>query len=488
MKNPRGVRATQRRDFSVSRSREWIDNEVVGCEFDDDRHRKRLRQLLEQFSGRVGSTTPWASEDWANTKAAYRFFANARISEANILAGHFASTRERFAASPKSPVLVLHDTTELSYRHENTEPIGIIKKIPAGPPRPGRPHLYTSCGILMHSSLVITHEGQPLGLAAIKFWSRDKFHGANRLKRRINPTRVPIEKKESIRWLENVRQASELLGDPGRCIHIGDRESDIYELFCLAGELGTHFVVRTCVDRLACDGQTTVAAEMKRSEVRGLHPVEVRNIRGEADTAILELRFRRILVRPPRDKEKKYPDLVLTAIYAQERGTPKGRERINWKLLTDLPVRSCLDAIEKLEWYAQRWKIETFHKILKSGCRAEDAKLRTAERLVNLVAILCILSWRIFWITMLNRTAPNASPDEAFTELDQYLLDELIANKTPEPAAPSVAHYVIKLARLGGYLARAHDRPPGNTVIWRGLSRLTDIELGIMIGVQLVGN
>lgn len=89
---------------------------------------------------------------------------------------------------------------------------------------------------------------------------------------------------------------------------------------------------------------------------------------------------------------------------------------------------------------------------------------------------------------MLNRTSPSASPNQAFTELDQYLLDELIPTRTPEPAAPSVAHYVIKLARLGGYLARAYDRPPGNTVIWRGLSRLIDIELGIMIGVQLVGN
>jgi len=107
---------------------------------------------------------------------------------------------------------------------------------------------------------------------------------------------------------------------------------------------------------------------------------------------------------------------------------------------------------------------------------------------VNLVAILCILSWRIFWITMLNRTSPGASPNEAFTELDQYLLDELLPNKKPESTAPSVANYVVKLARLGGYLARAHDGPPGNTVIWRGLSRLTDIEFGIMIGVQLVGN
>src|ERR1700677_1813949 len=83
-------------------------------------------------------------------------------------------------------------------------------------------------------SLLITREGLPLGLAAIKFWNRDKFHGANALKRRINPTRVPIEKKESIRWLENLRQSTELLAAPGRCVHIGDRESDIYELFCLA--------------------------------------------------------------------------------------------------------------------------------------------------------------------------------------------------------------------------------------------------------------
>ncbi len=89
---------------------------------------------------------------------------------------------------------------------------------------------------------------------------------------------------------------------------------------------------------------------------------------------------------------------------------------------------------------------------------------------------------------MLNRTRPEASPGEAFTELDQYLLDELLPDKSAQPANPSMTRDIVKLARLGGYLARAHDPPPGNTVIWRGLSRLTDIELGIMIGAQLVGN
>ncbi|MGD1106040.1 MAG: IS4 family transposase [Terracidiphilus sp.] len=335
----------------------WIDNEVVGCEFEDVRHGKRLRQLLEQLSSKVGAATPWACQDWANTKAAYRFFGNERISEANILAGHFSSTRDRFAAAKGLPILILHDTTEFSYRHEDTASIGILKKLPTSAGKPGPPRYYTSCGILMHSSLVTTGEGLPLGLAAIKFWNRDKFHGANALKRRINPTRVRIEKKESIRWLENLRQSTELLGDPKRCVHIGDRESDIYELFCLAQQLGTHFLVRTCVDRLAGEGTTTVAAEMKDSELRGLHSLQVRNRRGELSTAVLEMRFRRMVVRPPISKQKDYPKLFLTAIHATERTRPKDREKIDWKLLTDLPVRSCLDAIEKLEWYAQRWKI-----------------------------------------------------------------------------------------------------------------------------------
>jgi hypothetical protein len=257
MRKLRQGQGVQCRESSADfRLEEWIDNEVVGCQFEDVRHGKRLRQLLEQLSSRVGATTPWACQDWANTKAAYRFFGNERISESNILAGHFACTRERFSASRGFPLLV-HDTTELSFRHEDTASIGIPKKIPAG--HKGRLVLYTSCGILMHSSLVTTREGLPLGLAAIKFWNRDKFHGANALKRRVNPTRVPFEKKESIRSLENLRQSMELLADPGRCVHIGDRESDIYELFCLAQQLGTHFLVCTCVDRRAGDGDPDFA-------------------------------------------------------------------------------------------------------------------------------------------------------------------------------------------------------------------------------------
>lgn len=300
---------------------------------------------------------------------------------------------------------------------------------------------------------------------------------------------MPIEQKESYRWLENLKQSTALLAEPERIVHIGDRESDIYELFCTARTAGTHFLVRTCVDRLAGDGHHTIADETREVRIQGLHRVEVRNKKGEVSEAVLGIRYRRIRVLPPIGKQKQYPDLELTVIHATEPNPPQGRDRIEWKLITDLAVRSRKDAIEKLRWYAVRWKIETFHKILKSGFKAEEVRLRAAERIVNLLAILCLLSWRIFWMTIMNRTMPEAAPELAFTTPEIYLLDQLVSdNPRAAPPGNSLSLYLTKLARLGGYLARAKDPPPGNIVIWRGLSRLTDIQLGFLLGAQLVGN
>lgn len=462
----------------------WVERECAGCVFRDARLDRRFRVLLGRIGSAMGESIPLACQDWANTKAAYRFLSNDRVSEEDILAGHFQATRERFA-DVDGPVLILHDTTEFSFKRENPDLIGSTRTTTGGRNKAARPGLHTVCGLLMHSSLAVTTEGLPLGLAAIKFWTRKKFKGTQALKKTINPTRVPIEEKESVRWLENLRQSSELLGEPEKCVHIGDRESDIYELFCTAHEVGTHFLVRTCVDRLAGDGTHTIAHEMAETKVKGLHRIEVRDDKGNIDKAVLEIKYRRMRVLPPIGKQKRYPALDLTVIHANERGQPKGRKKIAWKLITNLSVRSRREAVEKLTWYATRWKIEVFHKILKSGCKAEAARLRTAERLVNLISVFCILSWRVFWLTMLNRTAPKASAKLALTDTEIRLLDALSkGNARKQQREKTLSHDLTKIAMLGGYLARANDPPPGNMVIWRGLSRLTDIELG----AQLVGN
>ena len=117
-------------------------------------------------------------------------------------------------------------------------------------------------------------------------------------------------------------------------------------------------------------------------------------------------------------------------VHAMERSRPENRKPIDWKLITDLPVRWLKDAVEKPQWYALRWKVEVFHKVLKSGCKAEESKLRTAERLVNLTSVFYIVSWRIFWMTMLNRAAPDAPPNLVLTDTEMRLLDHLVPDKS----------------------------------------------------------
>ncbi len=141
-----------------------------------------------------------------------------------------------------------------------------------------------------------------------------------------------------------------------------------------------------------------------------LHRIEVRDQRGRLVTASVELRYRRITVLPPIGKQKRYPPLSLTVLSAREPETPKDRPAIDWRLITDLPVDTPSRPSRSLDWYARRWKIEVFHHILKTGCRAEHARLRTAERLVKLIAVYCILAWRVFWTTMIRSLGAESRP------------------------------------------------------------------------------
>ena len=270
-----GARASPRQD--------WTETEVRAATFADARLHRRFASLLGQLASGAGSSIPQACGDWAGAKAAYRFLVNRRVSEADILGGHHEATRERIRTCP-GMVLLVQDTTEFVYRRASTTAIGITKSVNSGRDADGRWRHHTLCGLLMHTTLAIAENGVPLGVTALKVWTRSKFKGTAALKRVVNPTRVPIEGKESIRWLDSLRQSVERIGDPGRCVHVADRESDIYELFCLARDLGTHFVVRTCNNRLAGDGTHTVADKMAEARVRGLAPGRVARRRRRVDT------------------------------------------------------------------------------------------------------------------------------------------------------------------------------------------------------------
>ena len=464
----------------------WIDEELQGSQFKDKRLKARLLRLVSQMSESMGESLPTACQDWAGTKAAYRFFSNRNIDEGEILAGHFQSTRERFCAT-EGLILVLHDTTEITYKRAEPERVGYTRKCANRRGLFDQKVKRAMCGILMHSSMVLTTEGLPLGFVAKKFWSRDKFKGVKALYAKKNATRIPIEEKESYRWIENLKSSDKFLGDPGRIVHVGDRESDIYDFFRAAQDDGSHFLVRIKVNRRTEDETLTIYEAMGSAKKRGSHRISYRDQGGDQVSADLEVRFEKLTIKPSfGPKTKKYPDTEVTVIFAQEVGKPQGgREPIDWRLMTSLPVETLEDALEKLEWYALRWKIEVFFKILKSGCKIEESKLRTAEGLAKLISIYSILSWRIFWMTMMNRETEEISPKIALTRDEIQILDHL--KPGPGKAPKTLSSYITKIARLGGYLARASDPPPGNKVIWRGMEKLAMIQIGFELG-KLVGN
>src|SRR6478752_10555257 len=161
----------------------WADEETRASAFADERLRKRFRRLLGEVHDHIGGGIPYACQDWAAVKAAYRFLSNPKVSAAGILAGHSEATRARFQAAPGT-VLILHDTTEFVFQRESAAGFGLLTKTRLGD---GREFMVR--GLLMHSSMAVTLDGVPLGLASVQFRSRQRFKDANAPERRVNPTR-----------------------------------------------------------------------------------------------------------------------------------------------------------------------------------------------------------------------------------------------------------------------------------------------------------
>lgn len=462
---------------------DWLDAELSGCEFKDKRLGDRFKKIAKALASGSGKSIPQVCEEWAMTKSAYRFLSNERVDESEILAGHFQQTVKRIEEC-EGPVLALHDTTEFTYRRENPEEVGYTRKLPASQRvKAAFGDNPKACGILMHASLAITPEGLPLGLISTRFWTRQVFKNTNLLKRKINPTRIPIEEKESIKWIENLQASTGgISSDPSKLVHVGDRENDIFEYFCECEQLGCYFLIRSSVNRLA--DETTIAEELAMHEDCFEHTITFVDANGHQQRAELQVKVKHVELHPPTDKQARYPSLEVAIVSAVEAEKPTDRERIRWTLITNLPVKTEQDALTVLDWYKQRWKIEIYFKILKSGFKAEESRLRTAERLSRLISIFCILAWRIQWITMLNRESIRLPPQIAFDEIDIKLLTH---HRKGLESPTTLSDYILRLAKMGGYLARKNDPPPGNTVIWRGLNRLYELRTGYELALN-VGN
>lgn len=459
---------------------DWAEAELGALDVGDGRLRERVCTLARDFFAKPLAPIPQACDGaTAKVKAAYRFFRNSQVTMDIVLDAHAQATVDRIRAHPV--VLAVQDTTDLDYTHHAlaTLDLGPLQSIDD-----------LTVGLKLHETLAFTPDGVPLGLLGAKCWARD---GSSQEK---DPNR-PIEAKESIRWLESYRRVAEVqrLCPDTLLVSVGDRESDIWELLEEAsaetGEPKPKLLVRAHRGR-----QRRVEAEprvgnrllwdcMARQPVAAYQGLQIPAKGGRRERqATLAVRHARVRLKPPQGH--KGTALWVWAIYAHEVGYDPAvvKEPVSWMLLTTVETATTELALERLGWYAKRWGIEVFHRILKSGCRIEDRQLGTADRIEVCLAIDLVIAWRIQWLTVQGQKTPDI-PCEAFlAEAEWQSLYAYVFQRPPPAKPPTLRDAIQMIAKLGGFLGRRGDGEPGPLVLWRGLMRLPDLAAGWTMAVQ----
>jgi len=442
----------------------WAEEEVGEAPLGDRRLSQRLVRIAEAFYARPQASIPHACQSRAETKATYRFFQHPATSLAAILAPHYHATVARMRR--EAVVLAVQDTTSLNYTaHPATEKLGPIGY------RPDR-----GTGLLLHDTMAFTREGTPLGLLDVQCWARD---GADFGKKKRRHS-LPIEAKESKKWLVSFRQVAEAQKQcpASLVVSVGDREADVYELFELAWRdpAGPKLLVRAEQDRLLAEGQGHLWEKLAEQPVAGVQELHVpRQQQRPARVARLEVRFAQVTLKAPQRK-RGCRDLPLWAIWAQEAEAPPQGERIEWMLLTTVSVTTFEGALEKLAWYTGRWGIEVYHRTLKRGCKVEERQLGHADRLETCLGVDLVVAWRIFHLAKLGRETPEVPCTVFFEEADWKALVAYITHSPNPPEKPPTLREAMRMvATLGGFLGRKGDGEPGTKSLWLGLQRLDDL-------------
>jgi len=448
---------------------EGIAAELSGICLGDERLNKRSVVVIEALAADPQASINGACDGWSDTLAAYRFFDNEAVSPEQILQPHREAAQRRMREHPV--VLLPQDTTELDYtRH---------------PPKDARClNIAERRGLFQHVQLAVTPDRLCLGVVGVESFDR----AAESLGRAEERRTLPIEQKESFRWLKGYRLACELAAacPDTQVVSIADREADIYDIFVEARQqpgVKAEYIIRAQEDRstLERDPAAGPAAYHKvRDEVRRSKLLTTRTIdlpqtpTRVARSAVLEIRALTVEVKPPHARKARLPSITHNVVLAEEVGGPDDGTDVSWLLLTTLPIETTGDVLRILDDDTARWVVEVDFRTLKTGCRVEEIQLETNHRLKNCLTFYHIIAWRVLYLTSLNRASPNLPCTAVFQDAEWKPVWRVV-RRTPLPKQPPpLSEFMPLLTRLGGYNNRATEAPPGPQPVWIGVRRMLD--------------
>jgi len=465
----------------------WVTDEMKTVDLHDKRLDARLRTVLSQLADRPAASIPAACGGYAEMAAAYRLFDNDKVMFDDVLEAHADATQQRIAQQPL--VILTQDTTEVDL----TRPEQVIAG--AGP-LDGNSRV----GALLHLLHAFTPDGTPLGTLQALAWTRDEEAVGNASLTRAQRAAIPIEEKESYRWVTTLRHARRIASDcpSTMCVCVADSEADIYEVFAEGkAEPGNiEWIVRACQNRAISrentdETQATYLREhvlaqpllfTKTTKVRRRKPKVGCETRGrrqarESRVAEVEIRAACVTLRPPDRPSGRLPAVTVNVILVHEANPPSGEEPIEWLLLTSLPIGDLEQVRQVIQYYCTRWMIEVFFRVLKSGCRVEERRFETLDRQLTCLAVYLIVAWRTLYVCRLGRSCPEVNCEAVFEPAEWQAVWKVVRGTDPPPTPPPLGAMVRLVAQLGGYVNRKRAAPPGPQTLWIGLQRAHDFAI-----------
>ena len=438
------------------------NSQYTNCNFGDQRLNHRAVKIGTALSNRYGQPLSQVFSNASDLKRTYEFFTNSKTSFETVILPEHQTTAELIGSN--EIVLSVGDTTYLDLKaiKEKREEYGPIGN--------------GGNGLILHSAMAINPDnGQPMGLLWEKLWHRERKtisekQSETEPKANKKGKSRKIEEKESYRWVEAFDKVGSLFEAENviqpRLIHVFDREGDISEVLEKATmTANTGVVVRAAHNRALSESDNYLWSEVTTNDVKFTMEIELpKTKKRAARQALLEVRYCPLKIRSPQ-RLKNQESFDIYAVHAVEINAPIDCEPVEWMLLTTEKVTTEIEARTILRWYTYRWRIEEYHKILKSGCQAESYRLGGASMEV-LLGFLTMIAAKLLKMTYLNRTAPETSARDVLSPLEIEVLKALRGKNLPLPLTVSWA--MESVARLGGYLEHRKKSQIGITVLWRG--------------------
>lgn len=462
----------------------WVVNELKTADFQDKRLDKRFFEIVDSLGKRPSASIPAACGGAAEVAGAYRWFDNDKVTFERVLQSHREATLERIAT--QADVVLVQDTTDVDLTRPEQQVRGVG-------PLDGN----SRRGVLLHLLHAFTLNGTSLGTIEASIINRTDDKPLNATKTRAERQAIPIEQKESYRWVVAFRQARELASQNPKTqfVCLGDSESDIYEVFAETQLMprNAHWIVRAAQDRAVQPENAgemvsaSLRAELLASPVRYTTQIRVRGrsakvsceSRGRRQSrdsrdAEIEVHAVRLTLRPPHRPDRKLPPVAMNVVLVRECNPPEHEAAVEWILLTDLPIETGEEIREIVEKYCLRWLIEVFFRTLKSGCRVEERRFEHLDRHLPCLAVYLIITWRTLYVCRLSREHPETNCEAVFEPAEWKSVYRVALGATPTKP-PKLAEMVRVVAQLGGYINKKRKDPPGPQTVWQGLQRLHDI-------------